>query len=707
MSEIKVFKCRLKDVFTEDTSRQRIIDTVKRMNILTFNCYHFIRFIIIKLIENNKPIPNLTAGVMKRIFNCFRSGGDTYDDQPWISKTELNKLMKEFKDITKVGDLNLEYLSAMIADESTKIITAFKNNITLNFYKYMFQWINAKFNVPVIKHIPKEEFDKKTDEEKLKYRQECNELKKKKTLMMKELSPIKKDIMEGTLKSKEIYHKFINDTRKLIEFNGTILMDDVKKNYMKYLTIMVKMNKELEDHQMKLFQPIPLRTDISDKYVMFNTNTIRYIFGKKEHKALNTTEVWNKYVNLNKKKLKFKGYHFNDLIETDGIAISVYFRENKSYAKKQASAKIKSTASTQTKINKRDMSPEDYKKFMDGKVQKKIDQEEKSTANKKKLKEEYKKLPKDEQLKIRMKMREFNYLSDALVDVEMKEKLKLLLLDGKVIVVDPGKRDPATMLGSNNVRFSYTSGRRLRDTKRNKMTTLRQNKMDQIMKECDCEKDLEMLSKTNTKTTYLEKYKEYLKIKYGLINKLTEAKRNELSDYLNKLKWFSFVNTKRHEDKILNEIDRTYGRDAVFIVGDWSAIDRIKGTPMPSMRIKRLLQRNHIVLLIDEYNTSKLNHTDYIEMKHPVKKYEYKTKEGEIKKYEKELYPVFSFKTSKGTQGYINRDYNATLNMMTIVKSEIAGNGRPTEFKRKSPSKDLKTNTTKVQETITLALKWC
>ena len=46
----------------------------------------------------------------------------------------------------------------------------------------------------------------------------------------------------------------------------------------------------------------------------------------------------------------------------------------------------------------------------------------------------------------------------------------------------------------------------------------------------------------------------------------------------------------------------------------------------------------------------------------------------------KELYPVFMFKTKNNTTGYINRDYNAVLNMKYIVETLIETKKRPEEF---------------------------
>ena len=41
------------------------------------------------------------------------------------------------------------------------------------------------------------------------------------------------------------------------------------------------------------------------------------------------------------------------------------------------------------------------------------------------------------------------------------------------------------------------------------------------------------------------------------------------NEYLKKLKYFTYLNTEKHEKKILDELEALYGSDARMIVGDW------------------------------------------------------------------------------------------------------------------------------------------
>ena len=59
---------------------------------------------------------------------------------------------------------------------------------------------------------------------------------------------------------------------------------------------------------------------------------------------------------------------------------------------------------------------------------------------------------------------------------------------------------------------------------------------------------------------------KYTKQKLSLKNKINNEKT--YNEYLKKLKWFSYVSTKRHEDKLLNELENKYGK-SIFIIGDY------------------------------------------------------------------------------------------------------------------------------------------
>jgi hypothetical protein len=179
---------------------------------------------------------------------------------------------------------------------------------------------------------------------------------------------------------------------------------------------------------------------------------------------------------------------------------------------------------------------------------------------------------------------------------------------------------------------------------------------------------------------------------------------------LNKLKWYSFINNKRSESKLVNNIKRKFGspskdgnklsqvNDIVLIMGDWSMNKKgIKSISTPNKKYEKLLNKNFLVLKIDEFRTSIIENKSKIRCENLIKDICYekmniksiysleKLKEKNNKKYNEKIsnqkvHKILTCKTSEKLMKYINRDVNAVKNMITIVSSYIKINKKPKTF---------------------------
>ena len=77
-------------------------------------------------------------------------------------------------------------------------------------------------------------------------------------------------------------------------------------------------------------------------------------------------------------------------------------------------------------------------------------------------------------------------------------------------------------------------------------------------------------------------------------------------EMLNKLKWNMFINEKRAESMIVNDIKKKFGSDVVLILGDWSMNKHvIKGiSSTPNKKYTKILENNFITLKINKFRTS-------------------------------------------------------------------------------------------------------
>ncbi len=206
-------------------------------------------------------------------------------------------------------------------------------------------------------------------------------------------------------------------------------------------------------------------------------------------------------------------------------------------------------------------------------------------------------------------------------------------------------------------------------------------------------------------------FKEYYKKKMDIHDKLETLYNDEK---LNKLKWNLYINEKRAQNMLINDIKRIFNKDVVLILGDWS-MDKsvIKGiSPTPNKKYTRILEKNFITLKINEYRTSIIHNKYEVKCENYSKEYnakyekikkvflleELKKKEAkedfkeEDKKYEKikkkiklkyeKIHKILVCKTNEelNEYQYVDRDNNATKNMVKIVNSYLTTNYRPINF---------------------------
>ena len=213
---------------------------------------------------------------------------------------------------------------------------------------------------------------------------------------------------------------------------------------------------------------------------------------------------------------------------------------------------------------------------------------------------------------------------------------------------------PTTIRFSLCACFKYS----INETKRIKYLKLIDNKKKQTILNSKSIKNYESeLCEYNSKTLDVDNFNIYANLKIKL-RKLI-ATTCIYNEHIKKLKWHGYINKKRHEDNLLNDLEHLYGSNAIFVLGDWSNSNGIKHISTPNMSMKKLLLKRFEVYLIDEFNTSKLHYVS--EEKCEKIKIRITHKSGKIES--RELHSVLTFKMSN-RKVCINRDYNACLNIM-------------------------------------------
>ncbi len=169
-----------------------------------------------------------------------------------------------------------------------------------------------------------------------------------------------------------------------------------------------------------------------------------------------------------------------------------------------------------------------------------------------------------------------------------------------VVVGDPGKHDLIRLMNEDGKCLRYTACQRRFESRSGHCWKIMKNKRHREKIE-DIEK---VLSNVNSKTVDYQRFKEYIKVKRQVTDRVSPFYCQELS---RKMRWRVCIARRKSEDLFLNQIEKTYGHpeDLLFCLGDWS---QTRMRHMPStlgVGIRRLIRRRFHTVLVSEYGSSK------------------------------------------------------------------------------------------------------
>ena len=663
----RTLKCPLKTIIKKEKHMSSIMDAVIRTHKLTIHVYQLLRLWLLDKYDNNN-LPIITVDTIKMAYKVLSldSAGPKPKGDNLNILNELQELYdNEYKNLGCSQKLDASNLSQIIGYSCVDVMKNIENNIKMHYIKYINRFVNSLF--------------KKEHNEILEQYNGKEQCAKRKGLR-KELYDVKKDIQENTLTSNEKYHKWIkqhrpNITPSTINDKHT-LQNDIECHPQNYIKNMIYMCLELEDKETKLFQFFPLRTDIIPKFIAIDTKSIielliktnknEYLTELEEYKE----SIWNVYFNTNNKIFKQKNYEFDYRIMTDGLSTSIQMI-NKKYVEQNNQKKTNmKNKRRENKEAMKDMTEEEKATFKEKQKEetKKIQLEMRTKQQEKlkKLKEEFKKLPQNEKRKIIKK--DCPYLED-LTEKQIEELKKC-----EWVCADPGKNNLFFFKSNNGIIFRYSNKMHLKRTKRLKYQQLLKNYKDKK----GISKIENELSKYNSKTCDSNKFKEYIKEKNDINKQLFETYEDEI---FRKYKWYGYINRKRAEANLVNDIKTHFNENIIIILGDWSKGNEQKGiVSTPNKGLKKILTDNFTVYSIDEFRTSKLNcNTEEVNenLRLPDRKNKLR-----------EMHSILTYQMENKRIGCINRDNNAVNNMVKIVKYFLETGKRLLRFRR---DYDLKT----------------
>ncbi len=756
----KTQKCRLKDILRlgekYDKLYEKFFDCIYRTDKLTKLCTIFVRAYLLHLIKQNpeQKLPPITTDFIRMAFKALminNNKGAKPKGNNKIIYESLKIYYKEFQGKLKIELIDGANLSFLYDQMNDQMIINIHNNIEFNFKKHLSKYIYVHFKKDIDDKISKIPSSNRTEIKKIKT-QHYNELKK-----------INDDILNNTDTCiiKEHIDWIKEHKPNVIPLDSTF-EELIDNDITSLIKPMFFMGKYMETNNIKSYQAFPIKTKVYPNYVKINSSALISIFldeskarnkpdiEKKSYCQKNTEKLkhllWEKFFNL--KKFKLKDHIFNCEIETDGFAVSLNFIHKDDVIKQKTSNNNKKNKTKETNKIRKEMTPKEMEEYNKKEKEKntiknkqnRIKIKQKNEALKKLLKEMTNEEREIYKLKEASK-KEFQYIENMVKEDATQKMLEEKYKNGKIVYADPGKKSILCLMADDETKpkegnktnrlenhkfLNYTNKERIRALKRLKYGELIENKKKKITTMIDGKtiKEIENeLINFNSKSCIYDEFIKYATKKSNIDNKLYDIfnKKSEesinMNDYYRKLKWFSYLNKRKHEDKLINKIQEKFGKDILLVIGDWGDQGRLNFISTPNKGIKRKLMERISLCLIDEYNTSKYHYKHEVEcdnmsykikdipenklirfknkktgkittkkvsrkVKRKVKKNNEKVDEIKVKKESRNLHSVLTYKLENNVMGCINRDKNACMNFKKIVKSLIARKERPLRFKR-------------------------
>jgi hypothetical protein len=519
----KSIKTSLKSVLKHpDININKINYAVIKANKIMIHTLQYMKLFLLFYYENNnQTLPVISKEFINNTMKVVCGEKEEKRGKPPKPETLIlkEKLMHFYKEhylsLTQNDPIDYAGLNTMLDYLKEDVITMYENNIQLHYVDYVERYVNVNWKKKIITEKIRK-LGKTKKERETRIRNLCSELRK-----------IKNDLLnvETTdFTSKNYYHKWIKEQKQHIlpqknKFEKNSIYYDLKCNPMDYLPCMVFMMKQVENDMESINNVFPLRSEISPKYIRLDTTTIvNLLFTQKQgNKGFYKTEG-----NLKKNEDKIWEFFFRT--------------ERKCF--------------TKTGYSFHHMISTDGIGVSILFLQKEL---------------VGKKLP----------MMKKNVSKELYID-ELTDYFTLQ--KKKIIGIDAGKCDLIYCVDGSNkyaTTFRYSQDQRRKETKTKKYNNIiLAMKTNKINNKSIIEYETE-LSQYNRKTLDIEKFKIYIREKNRINHILFGFYRKEL---FRKLKLGRYINTKRNEQKMINQFKKTFGNpeETIICIGDWEQRKQMK-----------------------------------------------------------------------------------------------------------------------------------
>jgi len=500
-----------------DINLPKITNAVIKCNKIIINTLMFMKLYLLDYFEKNNKLPEIDKvfvnSCMKILCNESVSGRPPKKEVKELKDKLTTFYNSDYKPLIKDTDLDYTHLNTVLDYLTIGIITMYENNIKLHYVEYIERYVNIVW---------------KKKETIVKIKEENKEEEKQKELVnefCRQLRKIKTDILEVSKEytSDVKYHNWIKEIKKTITPNKEKYMKDnlyydLQCNPQDYLPCMIRMIKEVEKDKVMIYNVFPMRNDIIMKSIKLDTTTlVHLLFTQKQG---NKTDY---LLEGNLKKYEDKIWEF-------------FFR-----TERQCFKKPKYTFHHMIETDGVSCSILILRNDLIGK-----------------------RIP---NIKVGSNIEQ--YIDELNDYTNIKNK--------KIVCIDPGTSDILYCVDNdtkNANEFRYTQDSRRKECKIKKYAKIiLEFKKEKIDGKTVIEYETE-LSKLNRKTLIIKDFKDYIKKKSEINNKLYKFYEKYI---FRKLKLNGYMNRKKNEQKLINNFKKIFGKpeETIVMFGDWESTSRL------------------------------------------------------------------------------------------------------------------------------------
>ena len=618
----KGIKTSLKSVLKHpDINLPKITNAVIKCNKIVIQTLMFMKLFLLDHYDKHNSLPVINDefinSCMKILCNEKSSGRPPKKEIKEL-KDNLTAFYKtDFQPIIQNENLDYIHMNTILDYLTIDILTMYENNIKLHYVEYVERYVNVVWKKKfIISKIRNMNITQKAKEQRVNNL--CNQLRKIKTDLL--------NIENINYKSHSMYHKWINQHKQFItpnkqSYKKNNIVYDLMCSPFEYFSCMIFMMKQIEKEEQTIYNVFPMRSEVIPKHIRLDTTTLVHL--------LMTKKQGNKSDFLTKGNLKRK---------EDKIWEFFFRTERKMFHKK-------------------------YYEFhhmieTDG-VRCSLLLLRKDLVGKK--------LP----------MMKKGLSTETYID-ELDDYSSLQ--NKKIVAIDPGKCDLIYCVDNYNKEantFRYSQDQRRKETKKKKYSKIQlELKREKINGKIIIEWETE-LSKLNKKSLNIIKFKEYIQKKSEINGLLFSFYEKYI---FRKLRLQSYRNTKKSEQKMINNFKRIFGneKDVVVCFGDYEQKQHMKFKEATKGKGMRTLFRKagFQTYLVDEFRTScRCSKCEIgICKKTMVRENPKPFRSGNVL--------VHGLICCKNGCGYWNRDVNGATNIYKIAYNAINKKERPNYLSR-------------------------